>query len=168
MDRNELLNAIDAREVLDKLGVVFRRPDSDDVLCPFHGDRHFGSAKMRNEGSYKGIYCYACGKYYSVYDVAGLKENGSIPESGQEFIQALNKVADICGYSATGNEKKAKVPAMQYLGFPDADIPTGAIKMALKKKACALKNTFVPAEDYNSIYRKLNTIYLNLMPHDVK
>lgn len=102
-ERNELrarlLEDCDAEYICESVGVEIRQKgNATEVLCPFHDDRHFGNARIRG----KGIYCFACARQYSVFDIV-------MKNMGMSYFEAYKYVAehtgDISNYMAKSKKK---------------------------------------------------------------
>jgi len=91
-------------EILDKYGVEYKTDKYSrdiDILCPFHNDNHYGSAKINEE---TGLFnCFACGEGGNIYHFVALLEDISDKEAyllvesdfnrkGKYDISRLNKV----------------------------------------------------------------------------
>ena len=91
-------------EIFDALGISYRNKGNYiEFLCPFHNDRHFGSAKVNKiKNTCK---CHACDEYYSPYDLIMKMENKS-------FHEAVIRLAEIKGelYKYEMSSKPAQAP----------------------------------------------------------
>lgn len=123
--RERLLDDCDPEYICDLVGVEMRhRGRVTEVLCPFHDDRHYGNARIRG----KGVYCFACSKQFSVFDIVMKKLN--IP-----FYEAYKFVAEQTGdvstylVPKTKNQRKKQqddfplsVQDLKFIGFDDHKI----------------------------------------------
>ena len=123
-DRNELRQRLiedcDIEYICESVGVEMRqRGTATEVLCPFHDDQHFGNARIRE----KGIYCFACGRFYSVFDIV-------MKNMGISYFDAYKYVAehtgDLSNYMAKSKKKIRAVDQfpltkdeLQFIGLAD-------------------------------------------------
>lgn len=82
-NKEALLEDVDMMSICDALGIPTRIKSRNniDILCPGHNDQRFGACKLKA----KGCYCFACNKYYDVFEMVMLK-NGANFKEAFEFI----------------------------------------------------------------------------------
>lgn len=79
-DKDLIMQDVNMLDVLNKLNISvssdISRTDISTgnkrkVLCPFHNDKHFGSASIYIDSrrNFKGIHCFACGESYNVIKI---------------------------------------------------------------------------------------------------
>ena len=106
--KQRLLDDVDAEYICEMVGVEMRhRGHATEVLCPFHNDTHYGSARIRG----KGIYCFVCAKQYSIFDVVMKKLE--LP-----YYEAYKYVAEATGDLTTYMMPKSRVKVKKEDQFP--------------------------------------------------
>ena len=98
--KQRLVEDCDIEYICEQAGVEMRhKGNAVECLCPFHADEHFGSAKIHG----KGIYCFACGAFYSVFDIV-MKQMSMTYYDAYKFIASMT--GNINDYMLTKSEKK--------------------------------------------------------------
>jgi hypothetical protein len=93
--KQRLLDDVDIEYICEQCGVEMRhRGRVTECLCPFHDDQHYGSARLRG----KGIYCFACSRQYSVFDIV-------MKAFDMQYYEAYKYVAE-----QTGDLKNYMIP----------------------------------------------------------
>ncbi len=119
--RQKLLDDCDAEYICDLVGVEMRTKGTvTEVLCPFHDDQHFGNARIRG----KGIYCFACSRHYSVFDIV-MKQRGVSYFDAFKFV--AENTGDLSNYMVKGSKKKIRPEdqfplnkeEMEFIGLSD-------------------------------------------------
>lgn len=160
--RQKLLDDCDVEYICETVGVEMRhRGNATEVLCPFHNDRHYGNARIRG----KGIYCFACAKQYSVFDIV-------MKNLGMQFFEAYRYVAehtgDITDYIP--KRKKRMKPAdqfplnkneLEFIGFAD-----GSAKCVLyvtdERPSGKEKYDCILDEDGSWLYEVYETVHFTM------
>lgn len=111
-DENKIMDDITAVEVCQELGIKMKKSGkSISVLCPFHGDNHFGSAVLTDHG----MHCFVCNETWKLTDYIMEAENLS-------KMDALKIIGDIAGgaekYIIKKSRKKKNDEEKYFSGFP--------------------------------------------------
>ena len=99
-DRQAIVDSINMLDVINKLNIKISNATAGtdivtgnkrEILCPFHNDKHFGSASIYVDSKkhFKGIHCFACGESWNVIKLVQLK-------TGLNYGQTLNWLAELC------------------------------------------------------------------------
>ena len=99
-DRQAIVDSINMLDVINKLNIKISNAtvgtdivtgNKREILCPFHNDKHFGSASIYVDSKkhFKGIHCFACGESWNVIKLVQLK-------TGLNYGQTLNWLAELC------------------------------------------------------------------------
>lgn len=73
-EKEKIIADVDLLALASSLGIPVKKVGQRlSALCPFHSDKHYGSAylidKIINGRVLKGLYCYSCSKYWSLIDL---------------------------------------------------------------------------------------------------
>lgn len=99
-DIEEMKRNVPIEDVLDRFGIPMKRKGKETyVLCPFHNDEHFGSAKIWQNG----IKCFAENEWYSVLDVYMNQYNCS-------FKDAVKMMSNDYGISGSTDQERELFP----------------------------------------------------------
>jgi hypothetical protein len=99
-DRQAIVDSINMLDVINKLNIKISNATAGtdivtgnkrEIICPFHNDKHFGSASIYVDSKkhFKGIHCFACGESWNVIKLVQLK-------TGLNYGQTLNWLAELC------------------------------------------------------------------------
>lgn len=71
-DKDSIIRDTDLDSVLHQLNIPVKKQGRRTmIICPFHHDKHFGSAYAYDDGNKKGVHCFACGARYNVVSLVG-------------------------------------------------------------------------------------------------
>lgn len=92
LDISMLRDIIDVQAVLDALNIDYvKKGKRFWIICPFHDDRHIGSAFVNENGFFK---CFACGEDGDIFDIVQKVKFCSFVQAAS-FIGSLFGVLDI-------------------------------------------------------------------------
>lgn len=97
LDISILRNVIDVQTVLDTLNIDYvKKGKRFWILCPFHNDRHVGSAFINENGYFK---CFACGEDGDVFTLVQKVKNCTFVQA-VFFLGSLFGVLDVEEYDS--------------------------------------------------------------------
>lgn len=83
-DLDKIKDSVDMEDLADHLGIEYKPVrNRKSILCPFHGDEHFGSAVIKNNK----ICCYVCGHPYDIFDVWQYFRGCTLEEAASQIVK---------------------------------------------------------------------------------